>query len=156
MKLNSNITRLRTIFFTVIVCFLCYFSYFMVKKQCSPSPTALMVVNVSSLPDIVIHKSQGTEKVIAESDGEEEQSVAPPKVSDGARQDNNPEQGQGVPGGGVPWGVSVPPLTGWPLLRHRADVVQQVCRRFRVQHAPASSDDEPRGTTVAGNRFNRQ
>ncbi|XP_050716022.1 carbohydrate sulfotransferase 11-like isoform X2 [Eriocheir sinensis] len=149
MKRSFLRPRLLTISLTIIALFPCYF---IVKKEFSPSAKSWILVNVSSISNPFIRdESKITGKIITESKDEGRRGVTLSEVSDELREDSD-TQGQGAMlGGGVPEGMSETPLTGWPLLQQRANVVQRVCRRFRVQHAPARSDDGPRATTVSGN-----
>lgn len=149
MKRSFHKPRVLIIFLTFIGLFSCYF---IVKKKYSPSAKSWDFVNVSTISNTSIRvESKRTGKIIPESKDEVRLGVTPTEVSDEIQEDSN-TQGQEL-GGGVREGVSETPLTGWPLLQQRADVVQRVCRRFRVQHAPARGDDGPRATSVSGNHF---
>lgn len=154
MKRSFHKPRLLTIFLTVIALFPCYF---IVKKEFSPSAKSWILVNVSSISNPFIRdESKRTGKIIAESKDKGRRGVLlGSEVSDELQEDSDTQE-QGVLGGGVPEGVSETPLTGWPLLQQRADMVQRVCRRFRVQHAPARSDGGPRATSVPGNHFSNK
>lgn len=151
MKRSFHRPRLLTILLTVIALFPCYF---IVKKEFSPSAKAWILVNVSSISNPFIRdESKGTGKIFTESKDEGRHGVTQSEVSDELREDSD-TQGQGaLLDGKVSEGMSETPLTGWPLLQQRAEVVQRVCRRFRVQHAPARSDDGARATSVSGNHF---
>lgn len=147
MKRSFHKPRVLIIFLTFIGLFSCYF---IVKKRNSLSAKSWDFVNVSSISNTFIPaESKRPGKIIPESKDEARLGGTPTEVSDELQEDSN-TQGQEL-GGGVREGVSETPLTGWPLLQQRADVVQRVCRRFRVQHAPARGDGGPRATSVSGN-----
>lgn len=153
MKRTITKSRLLTVFLTFLALFL---GYFIVTTEYYPGVKSWIAANVSRLPNHFHQKSLKTGKVIANSHDEGKYSVTSVEISDIKRAvpskppTKSMQQEQGAPGSGVPKGQAVTPMTGWPLLKHRAEVVQQVCRRFRVQHAPAGSDNGPRGTTAAG------
>lgn len=153
MKPTFYKPRLLTVFLVLSAIF---FYFFIVTTEFTSTVKSWTHVNISSISHPTHHNEYRSDK---KDTVQSKDAVTLPKVSDqpygspSNPREYNGKQEQVVLGVGAPKGKPMTPETGWSLLQHRAYKVQQVCRRFKVQHALASRDNGLRGTAVSGNHI---